>query len=305
MEDIKLNHQEDKYDIDLNNFEKITLHNKHEYIKVINKKDNSIVMLDITNINMPLIVYMKLLQDSSISYKTNDAIYNANGIIEQQQKAKVDLKFESVENINLNKIDDSEKRKIVTMFVQNKDRFTPKIKYVNSSEGIALNENEKVVEIFFNNYTNKYESRYAATEVVKSEEKMTNATFNGNFDGIDFEATMDYLEIDNKSITLGSETITLEEIEKYDKDETSLKNSNMSEYKKAFIFRLLNIYRVRKLKNNEKTINNPPKIKILKNNNQKDKAAFASNTLIAFLSGFSSSIIIFLLIYTIIRLFIK
>lgn len=290
----------EKTEIDLNNFEKITLHNKHEYVKVLNKKNNSIIMLDVTDINMPLIDYMKALQNDSYSYKTNDAVYNADGLIEQQEKSMIALKFESIENVNLNRIDDPEKRKIISTFINYKDCFNPKIKYINSYEGIAINENNRVIEMFFNEFTNQYETKYADTEVIRSEEKTATETFNGSFDGIDFEATLDYLEIDNKSLPLGNETITLKELEEYDNNENSLNNSHISEYKKAFIIRLLSVYRERKLVNNEKLQNDPPKVRILninKNNpNNINRAAFISKNLIMFLSGFASALIIVLII---------
>lgn len=297
----------EKYEIDLNNFEKVTLHNKHEYVKLINKVEDSIIMLDITKINMPLVDYMKLLQDNSLSYKTDNAIFNATGIIEGQKKSKTSLEFISVDKVNLDNVDDLEKRKIISMFIKNKDLFNPKIRYINTKEAIALDENYRVVEIFLNQFTNKYEPRYANTEVIKSEEKVATETFQGNFDGIDFEATLDYLEIDNKVFNLGSETITLEEIEKYDKDEASLNNSSISLYKKSFIIKLLEVYRKRKSINEKRLSNNPLKIKVLQNKNHGiiNKAAFVNHNLIVFISGVNVGIAITLLIYFLMRLFLK
>ena len=302
--ELKIENDDLKYDIDLNNFEKVTLHNKHEYIKFINKKDNSVIMIDITNINMPLTDYMKSLQDSSISYKTNDAKKNASGLINQQQKQNTNLTFDSVENVNLNNINDSEKRKIVSMFVQNKDRFMPKIKYVNTIEGIALNELGQVVEFFYDDFTKKYEPRYANTIAVKSEEKLVNNTFQGSYDGIDFEATMDYLEIDNKEIPIGNETISLKEIEAYDGNEEELKSAPMSEDKKAFILRLLDVYRKRKLQNNEKLVNDPPKVLIKKIPKKNENGGFANQSLMIFLSGFTVGVLLAIILYFIIKMFV-
>ena len=297
--------KKDKFEIDLNNFEKVILHNNKEYVKFINKKDGSVIMLDITHINMPIKDYLEFLQNGSINYKTNDASYNAYGIIKSQEKSMIDLKFEDIEMVDLNRIDNPDNRKIVQMFKENKNRFIPKIKYVNPSLGIALNEEGRVLEIFYNSQTEKYESRYADTVAIKSEEKVVNNNLEGNFDGIDFEATMDYLEIDNKEIPLGHESINIKEIEQYDNNEGALKDAPMSEYKKGFITRLLAVYRKRKQLNQQKELTDKPKVlqKIKPKEQPTQQAAFVSNNLTLFIGGFTTGIIFAIILYFAIKTF--
>lgn len=299
--------KKDKFEIDLNYFEKVTLHNNKEYVKFINKKDGSVIMLDITHINMPIKEYLESLQRGSISYKTNDASYNAYGIIQLQEKSMIDLKFYDIEMVDLNRIDNPDNRKIVQMFIENKNRFMPRIMYVNPALGIALNEEGRVVEIFYNHQTEKYESRFADTIAIKSEEKVVNNNLEGSFDGIDFEATMDYLEIDNKEIPLGHESINIHEIEQYDNNEEELKNAPMSEYKKGFIIRLLVVYRKRKQLNKQNELINQPKVlqltKKTKPGQTTQQAAFVSNNLTLFIGGFTTGIIFAIILFFVIKMF--
>ena len=295
-----------KYDIDLNNFEQVTLHNKRVYVKLYNKKDQSIIMLDISNINMPLKDYMKSLQNDLISYKTDNATNNAIGIIENQKQNRIALQFDQIENVNVNLIKDAEKAKIVKMFIKNKDQFIPKIKYINTKEAIAINEDGRVVEIFYNVSTNQYDTKYAESVAMQSEEKISENIVTTNLDGIDFEATLDYLEIENKEISLGNETINIEEIKKYDENESELQKSQISNNKKLFIQKLLEVYRKRKQNHKEETKDNPPKILQLTNQpkqSENKQAAFVSNNLTLFIGGFTSGIIFALILYYVIKIF--
>lgn len=137
----------DKPNIDLSSVEEVLLPDGHRYVKYVDDKGIP-TMLEIND-----------------DKKANEVIEGIQ--VKTNGFDMLDDKKYSRENIILVPIDKigeyqyafnnmtSEQKTIISLFIKNKDRFNPKLKYINADESIAIDENNKVITAVINKTTNR------------------------------------------------------------------------------------------------------------------------------------------------------
>lgn len=176
------------YNIDLSSVEEVFLNNEKKnnerYIKYYDEKNKMPVML---KTDKPVKEVIEKLQDKSINFKSNDANHNTMGLLNLEEKyTKHKLEIIPIDELNEYSFNDlsSDQVNIINLFVKNKDRFNPKLKYINLEKQIALDEKNNVITCIVDKEKNRIDFRQANKVVHKHEEfsnnQMNNSQVNNN-----------------------------------------------------------------------------------------------------------------------------
>lgn len=153
------------YGINIDNIEVVNVKEK-KYYKI--KKDGNHLMIE-SNTNLSIVQDFKQIQDSSETYQNDDDNKNTNEIVEHMLKNRRDVQF-----IPINKISEyadiieglnDEQKICIEILINNKDKYN--IQVINIYNGIAIDENGKLLIVEKNNNNGNYEIRYQDTNIVK------------------------------------------------------------------------------------------------------------------------------------------
>ena len=153
------------YGINIDNIEVVNVKGK-KYYKI--KKDGNHLMIE-SNTNLSIVQDFKQIQDSSETYQNDDDNKNTNEIVEHMLKNRRDVQF-----IPINKISEyadiieglnDEQKICIEILINNKDKYN--IQVINIYNGIAIDENGKLLIVEKNNNNGNYEIRYQDTNIVK------------------------------------------------------------------------------------------------------------------------------------------
>lgn len=298
---------DDKPRVDLSNIEEVILPNGQRFIKYVNPKDNSTMMLRYDNTNLSFIELFESIQMMSSSYQTQDASFNAEGIFQSQQRNVMQpvllITFDQLEKSErrLNTLN-FEQRKALNYFIQYRKSFEEvygiKIKYLYPEECFAVDEKGMVISC--NYVPGKDQPDIRVANVVKSVEDEKNMIGNvcGYFDDAYFASAIEYIEQFNQPMEVDGviiDTNTLEEI----RNNPDIVDSMQPSRKRSVMERLAIILKNKKV--------DPPKVKVhikMDEKNQKN-AAFVSKIMMASLAGFTVGIFVAILIFYIIKLIFK
>lgn len=291
MEDIKKSDTENNR-VDLSSVEEVTLPNGDRYIKYFDLKENKPVMLKNIDTNKSAREQIENLQNNSQNYNSKDALYNTNGILDMEKK----YTREEIILVPIDQIDKYqyllngmtiEQNKALNIFIKNKDNFTPKLKYINLDECLAIDEENKVITCLYNRNTNQFDVRYANVVKYEKEEQIVSNNVDVNVDNINYEAIIDTIEVNNQPVEVEGYIIDMNTLEQYYNYPEVLERKEMLPKERTIWIRLLDIYRNRK----QKQVMNAdkPKIKVKAPNK---KAGFANQLLTVSLAGFTIGIVV-------------
>lgn len=153
------------YGINIDNIEVVNVKGK-KYYKI--KKDGNHLMIE-SNTNLSIIQDFKQIQDSSETYQNDDDNKNTNEIVEHMLKNRRDVQFIPINKINeyadiIEGLNDEQKI-CIEILINNKDKYN--IQVINIYNGIAIDENGKLLIVEKNNNNGNYEIRYQDTNIVK------------------------------------------------------------------------------------------------------------------------------------------
>ena len=291
--------------VDLRSVEEVFLPDGKKYIKFLDLKENRTVMFR-NNSDKSVEEQIEKLQGNLLNSDIKNVLDNTNGILDSEKKYDRD----GIILVPINQIDkyqymlnglSQEQKRVVSIFIKNKDRFNHPILYINFEDGIALDETNRVICCWFNKDTNQYDVRYADVVKYETEEKYDLNNIDATIDDIDYDVILETLEVENSKIEVGGYYIDKDSLEQYYNYPEIFERKNLQPKEKLIWEKILNAYKLKKnMKENE---NNSQKIKKMEIRNQKFSnnkvSGFANNMLMASLSGFTIGLlfsIIFLLV---------
>ena len=278
----------DKPNIDLSSVEEVLLPDGHRYVKYVDDKGIP-TMLEIND-----------------DKKANEVIEGIQ--VKTNGFDMLDDKKYSRENIILVPIDKigeyqyafnnmtSEQKTIISLFIKNKDRFNPKLKYINADESIAIDENNKVITAVINKTTNRIDVNYAEVikhDVNKIEEQNEVVE---SIEDINFSAIIDMMEANNIPYDIAGYQVDMDSLRQYDRYPETFEQQQMSSRERVIWSKLLDAFRRRQQKND--TLENPPKVKVkatTSNNNMGYTNQLLTVSLATFAIGVIFGILIFVL----------
>ena len=294
--------------VDLGTVTEVRLPNGHVYVKYNTLNSDIPILLRVDGSNKSVKDIIEGIQQSSNDYNSKIAINNTYDILSVEKKyVREEIKLVPVEFINNNEmftgLNDYSK-KIISYYLNNKNKFQPKLKYINFKELIAINEDGNVITCYYDSQTDKYFPKFADTVKYSNTVEQVKDNSEGGIVSIDYDDVLDRIENNNEEIEVFGEKINVETLENYDSYPELIDRKTMSDHTRDIIRNLILKYRLRKnMREQQSKQIDPPKIKSYKINPGDNRAAFANQILIAFLSGFATAIIISLIIFMIMRLF--
>lgn len=325
------NELNNNYSIDLSSVEEVFLDNER-YIKYIDEKNKIPVML---KTDKPVKEVIEKLQEKSVNFKSLDANYNTMGLLNLEEKyTKHKLNIIPIDKVNEYSTNNLTKEQIniINLFVRNKDRFNPKLKYINLEKQIALDENNNVITCDIDNEKKRIDFKKANKIEHKKEEFSNNQmnnnqnmfnlnqnknelVFNNNDNNslnssndsinIDIDSLIDNVVYKNIPVEIDGEIIDKSTFDKYYNYRELL--ATMSPNKRDIWMKIIAKYEKKiEEQNKQDNLNNPPKtlVKTDNKNNNSNNAGFATDMLTTFVSGFAVGLIISLLLFVLIRVFL-
>ena len=276
--------------IDLSSVSEVRLPSGHVYILYYDIKEQKPVMLRNNNTSKSAKEQIETLQNNSQNYQSDDALYNTNGLLEmEKQYTREEVILVPVDQIDkyqyLLSTKSAEESKTISILIKNKDRFNPKLKYINFEECLAIDENNNVIVCYYNNITNQYDVRYA--DMVKYEKNEDEKAASTNIDDIDYDNIINTIEISNQPVEVAGCMIDLNTLEQYNNYPEVFEKTQMQPEQRTLWQRLLEAYRRRKQLQNGST---KPNMKTLSPNYK--KAGFTNQFLAVSLAGFTIGIMV-------------
>ena len=286
--------------IDLSSVSEVRLPNGNVYIVYYDNKEQKPVMLKNNDPSKSAKEQIAQLQNHSQNYQSYDASYNTNGILEMEKKyTREEVILVPVDQIDkyqyLLSTKSDEEKKTISILIKNKDRFNPKLKYVNFEECIAVDENSNVIVCYYNKNTNQYDVRYADT--VRYEKNEDEKVSGLDVDSINYDDIINTIETSNQPVEVSGYMIDLNILEQYNNYPEVFEKTEMQQVQRTIWIRLLEAFRRR----NQLRVDSNTKIKVL--SPDKKKAGFTNQLLTVSLAGFTIGIIVAILFVVIKKFF--
>lgn len=304
MNDIKAQDNISMPKLHLSNVEQVVLPNGKQYIKYFDNRQNKPIMLKTSGLTESEREQIKNLQNNSRDNNSQDTIYNATELMELRRKyvreeailvpvdqlGKYQYLFDSI---------DLESRKIVSIFVKNKDRFNPPIKYINFDDCLALDAMNRVIVCQYNKSNGQYNVRYADVVKHDKKEKAVSNSQEITVNSIDYSAIIDSIEKYGSAIEVAGYMIDPQVVYQFYEYPELLARKEMEPKERYIWTKILEAYKAKEI--SKSNVNEKPKVLVKKDNNK--KAGFASQLLTASLAGFGVGIVFAIMIAIIRNLF--
>lgn len=304
MNGVKTENNKDISKLDLSTIEQIILPNGNGYIKYFDNLQNRPVMLKTANSTIPVKEQIEKLQSHSHNLNSQNTMYNTKKLAEIERKyTREEIILVPVDQLDkyqylINDVD-PQSMKLVSIFVKNKDRFNPPIKYINFDDCIALDEMNRAIVCQYNETTGQYDVRYADVIKHEKEEKVVYNDIEATVSNSDYSAIVDTIEITNRPVEVSGYMIDLQTLQQFYDYPELFERKEMKQNERYIWTKILEVYKIKK--NLKDDINDKHKVFVKKKDNK--KAGFANHLLTASLAGFTVGIVFAILIAIIQHLF--
>jgi hypothetical protein len=273
-----------KFGIKLEDIEHVKLDNGKEFFKLVDPKDQSVVMYENVKYNTSLESQYASIQQELSDAQSLDESKNAREVHKKEAKDKLEVTLIPIQEFKSNRfkylpmlrrrISSVDEGKIKAILALDQNSKVLNLKYINIENAFGIDEKNNVITAEFDYANNKAHIKNAETIVYDKENtdvaevdldiEISDAEFEKAVEGFDFED--DNLVINNASnISIAGETVTVDQVKSmYTMPETIERVATTK--RQATIYHGLVNALVRKLdarKNN--TLNNSKK-KVLTNN---------------------------------------
>ncbi len=277
------------YGLSLDDIEQVKLENGKEFFKFYNPKDFSIRMLENNDYNNNLSVQFKDDQQQLTNAQKENSDDNAKAIFDYQHKYEkkeitlipiVDLENNFTQySYVFNSLDSKQILAIKTLIKCSEEL---ELRYINIENALAIDQNNRVINAFYNPRSNEYEVRQAT--VMRYDDDKVLVDDNNieiELDNIDFDMIVKEIDVaSDEPVEIAGEQIYPSQLKKFNdySDNKNLidNNQNLSNKQKSIYRRLVEAYRRMTMSKAKQKVYT-----------KKDShAAFANIVLLSLLTGF-------------------